>query len=746
MKRIFRTKFPSIAEVVVILLAVTVAVLLTTSQQTANADVPISEEQPTSDYEIRDVSGWTIHLSRTLLATNRPATDRALDLLAGQLEEIVHRVPSQSVAELRKVPLWVSPEYPGLPPRAEYHPSADWLGEHGRNPAMAKAVEFTNVRIFESETRRMPNFALHELAHAYHDRVLPAGFENTFIKQGYEKAKRSGKYDNVEQRFGDGRSAKVRAYALTNPQEYFAELTEAFFSTNDFFPITREELRRHDPETFALLQNLWAVPETSEQWSQFRGPNGSGVAREFKPPVKIVPEEPTWKTALPPGKSSPVLWNDRIFLTGVENGRLVTLALDTGSGQVKWKKLAPEVRLETVHAANSVAASTPCADQDHVYVYFGSYGLLCYDHEGQELWGKPLPTPQSMYGVSTSPILHDEKLFLVLDDDANLPDSKLSRSKVIALDKATGKLLWEMPRSYNRGAWSTPIIWRNDAVTELVVLGNGRVYGYDPATGAEKWYVSGFAREPIAIPVAGDERLYVSVSMQGGRGDSELDPEPFWKAMLPFDRDGDGRIGRDEITENFTLPFRPELPVGHPGFGMPLPSNPGKRKEAQFKLFDWRDKNHDGFWTKQEFVAEMSVGFGRPNLTAIRPGGAGDITTSHVAWNLQNGIPEIPSPLFYSGRLYLVRDGGILSCVNAATGQVIYRERLGAAGQYMASPIVAHDYLYLLSAKGVLSVVRCGESFELVHQAALNTPVAATPSMDHNSLYIRTEHALLAFR
>ncbi len=746
MDRITPTKSPGAAEVVRILLAAALAALLTTGQPTASAGATTSDAQPASGYEIRKVSGWTVHVSRTLLATNRPATERAIELLAAQLGEIVRRVPSHALAELREVPLWVSPEYPGVQPRAEYHPNADWLREHSRDHAMAKAVEFTNVRIFKSEARRMPNFALHELAHTYHDRVLPGGFENASVKKAYEKAKLSGRYDNVEQRFGDGRSAYGRAYALTDSQEYFAELTEAFFSTNDFFPFTREELQRHDPETFALLEKLWGVPETSEQWSQFRGPNGSGVAGKFKPPVKIIPDQPAWKTALPPGKSSPVLWNDRIFLTGVEGDRLVTLALDAGSGRVEWKKLAPEVRLESVHAANSVAVSTPCVDEDHVCVYFGSYGLLCYNHEGQALWSKPLPTPQSTYGASTSPILYEGRLFLILDDDANLPDSQLSRSKVIALDKRTGKLLWETPRPYNRGAWTTPMIWNHDAGTDLVVLGNGRVFGYEPATGAEKWYVSGFAREPIAVPVAGDGRLYISVSMQGGRGDLKLDPEPFWKAMLQFDRDGDGRIGRDEITEDFTLPFRPELPPGHPGFGMPLPSDPGKRKEAQYKIFDWRDKNHDGFLTKEEFVADMRVGFGQPNLTAIRPGGTGDITTSHVAWNLQNGIPEIPSPLFYSGRLYLVRDGGIMSCVNAATGQVMYREHLGATGQYMASPVLAHELLYLLSAKGVLSVVRCGDKFELVHQAALNAAFAATPAMDKKSLYIRSENAILAFR
>lgn len=104
------------------------------------------------------------------------------------------------------------------------------------------------------------------------------------------------------------------------------------------------------------------------------------------------------------------------------------------------------------------------------------------------------------------------------------------------------------------------------------------------STGAEEWYVTGFAREPISVPGAGDGPLCVSVSMQGGRGDMRLDPEPFWTAMLRFDRNGDGRIGRDEINEHLTLPFRPELLPEHSGFGLPLPSDPVKRKQSQLKI------------------------------------------------------------------------------------------------------------------------------------------------------------------
>ena len=171
-------------------------------------------------------------------------------------------MPTNAVTELRKVPLWFSPEYPGVKPGAEYHPGAAWLRDNGRDPAMAKGVEITDVRDFEKEMNRMPNFILHELAHGYHDRVLPGGFGNKEIKAAYDRVKAGGSYDRVERWFGNGRpNTHEKAYAMTSPMEYFAETTEAFFSRNDFFPFTRDELKRHDPEMEQLLSELWGATQ-----------------------------------------------------------------------------------------------------------------------------------------------------------------------------------------------------------------------------------------------------------------------------------------------------------------------------------------------------------------------------------------------------------------------------------------------------------------------------------------------------
>lgn len=210
--------------------------------------------------ETRDVLGWSLHIDQELLQKEAKATQQAVSLLKRQLAEIVRVVPAPMVAELQKVALYFSPSYPGVQPGAEFHPGAEWLKENGRDPVMVKSVEFTNIPDFEAETIRMPNFALHELAHAYHFRVLPDGYGNAEVIKAFETAKASGKYDRVERSNGVRRQNSFeKAYGMSSPMEYFAESTEAYFSKNDFFPFNSKELKSHDPEMFDLLTELWGV-------------------------------------------------------------------------------------------------------------------------------------------------------------------------------------------------------------------------------------------------------------------------------------------------------------------------------------------------------------------------------------------------------------------------------------------------------------------------------------------------------
>ena len=490
-----------------------------------------------------------------------------------------------------------------------------------------------------------------------------------------------------------------------------------------------------------------ADPKVSLHWPQFRGPGGSGSALESSlPPTTGLADRVAWKTPLPPGHSSPVIVGDRLFLTAVEGGRLHTLCLDRKEEKLLWRRQAPEVPLEKVHATGSPAGPSPLADAERVMVYFGSYGLIAYDHDGMEIWKHPIPTGKSLYGFATSPIAFKDSVILVLDDDRNLPASKLSQSRILCLEKSTGVVRWESPRPQHRSGWSTPTIWNHAGGAELVVLGSSRAAGYNPATGEELWFAGGFSRETIALPVADARHIYISSAQLGGGADAQIDPAPFWEALLPFDKDGDGRIAREEMTGDFTYPLRPELPLGHPGFGIPQPQDPAAREKRIDGILKWVDRDHDDHWSREEFEAHLAGKQARPRLLAIRPGGRGNVDPDHVAWELNKSIPEIPSPLVVDDILYLVRNGGILAAIDTRTGKQVYRERTGGSGQYNASPVAATNHLFLVSNRGEVSVIKSGDQFVLVSRFDLGEPVHATPAIAGRTLYIRTESHLWAFR
>lgn len=203
------------------------------------------------------IHGFDLLVNKSMLDDqHREKTNQMLQLMDQQLERVSDVVPDEALRHLRTVRIWVNPPYEGVSPTAEYHPSARWLKENGRDPEMARGVEVTDLHNFEFEDRRMPWLMMHELSHAYHDQVL--GSKNVLIRKAFENAKDSGEYDDVD-RFDGKRIIRDRAYALSNPAEYFSETTEAFFGQNDFFPFDRWELKSVDPEMHDLLAELWGV-------------------------------------------------------------------------------------------------------------------------------------------------------------------------------------------------------------------------------------------------------------------------------------------------------------------------------------------------------------------------------------------------------------------------------------------------------------------------------------------------------
>lgn len=215
--------------------------------KTANA----APWDPTDRYEPREMQGWRVLVNRRLLEEKTLCGD-VLRLLDAQLYQIARQVPPSALGKLRKIGIWVERDEPHHPCMA-FHPDAGWLREHGMNPEKAGCVEIANAGNFLQWTKQQPWMVLHELAHGYHHLFLEGGYGNPRIEGAYRKALESKSYESVLHISGK----KERAYALTNPMEYFAETSECYFGTNDFYPFVRAELQEHDPEMFELLGELW---------------------------------------------------------------------------------------------------------------------------------------------------------------------------------------------------------------------------------------------------------------------------------------------------------------------------------------------------------------------------------------------------------------------------------------------------------------------------------------------------------
>lgn len=210
-------------------------------------------------HQIQTLEGWTVRVDQRLLEGEDAALGRrALRLLGDRLYEIQLVVPADRVERLRKVRIQLDRSH-GKLTSMQYHPSADWLRNNGYSEDLEKCVHLPDAGKFASPQhhQQQPWAVLHELAHAYHDQVLD--FEHAEIKAAWERFRDSGKYEQVLHIDGQER----KHYALTNQKEFFAEMSEAYFGLNDFYPFHRAELRRAEPELFELLRQIWG-PMVSE--------------------------------------------------------------------------------------------------------------------------------------------------------------------------------------------------------------------------------------------------------------------------------------------------------------------------------------------------------------------------------------------------------------------------------------------------------------------------------------------------
>lgn len=460
-----------------------------------------------------------------------------------------------------------------------------------------------------------------------------------------------------------------------------------------------------DPSIHAQKKKKTSEPQTNE-WTQFRGPNGTGVAEGFALPVEFNSKKNlVWKTPVPFARSSPVVTTDRVFLTASESDKLITLALDRKTGKVLWRRDVERARHMPIYKANDAASPSPVSDGKNVFVFFAELGLIAYGPDGAELWRLPLGPFNSFYGMAGSPVLAGNTLAVVCDQRTN--------SFVIAVDKRNGKVIWKKNRANFEG-FSTPVIYSpNDGPAQLIVLGSNTVDGYSLDKGERLWWVSKIGSYPKGVPALGTNVIYVNAE----GGDTPFLP-PYEETLKQFDKDKDSRIHRDEMKD------QPEM-VEH---------------------FGWMDGNDDGYIVREEYDfvrTSTTAGYG---VTAIRLGGHGDLTATNIVWNIKKSYPNIPAPLVYRDVMYLMKEGGILSTVNPVSGEVLKMGRTPEAlEEYYASPVAGDGKVFMVSASGKVTVVKAGAQWEILAVNDLDEEVWATPAIAGNNLYIRTRNALYSF-
>lgn len=479
------------------------------------------------------------------------------------------------------------------------------------------------------------------------------------------------------------------------------------------------------PTALALALLPLLTTHAHEQWGRFRGPSGAGLAPSGAklPAVLDLAQNLAWSTPLPAGHSSPCVVETRVFVTGASGKELSTLCLDRKDGRVLWTRTLEAATLENAREGNGPASPTPASDGQHVVSYFGSFGLVGHDLEGKELWRRALPIPKNTFGTAASPVIVDGKLILLHDAEEG--------SFLEAIEPASGKTLWRQERARFKSGWSTPGVWAHEGKPELLVLGVGWLTAHDLADGGERWSYPGLTDEPITTPITGDGLVFATSYNLRTNPDAML----LWdweKVLVEHDHDGDGALDAKELAENQSVLSRPDA------------DGEGDHPPSIFQRF--LDVDRDNRITGEEYTklrAWVDSWEHLNGIIALRPGTS--TSGPELVWHYPRGVPECPSPLYLEGRVYMVMNGGTLTCLDAKTGKELFQGRLAARGPYYASLVGGDGKLYAASARGEVTVLAAGAELEVLSRVDLGERLMATPALADGAVYVRTETRLFAF-
>jgi outer membrane protein assembly factor BamB len=463
----------------------------------------------------------------------------------------------------------------------------------------------------------------------------------------------------------------------------------------------------------ALLFPLLMPALPGADWPQFRGPDGSGLCPSCGPlPTEFGPgKNVLWKTDLPEGKSSPVLAGGRIFLTAAEGDDLITICLSRATGKLQWRRSVRAARREARNPLNHRAAPTAVTNGKSVFVFFADFGLVAYDFEGKQRWQLKLGPFNSQHGIVASPVYADGKVILVFDEDTG--------AHIIGVDAEAGRIAWKTPRNVING-YSTPIICRQPGrPTQVIAPGSYQLTSYSVADGKPQWFVRGLTCQPKSAPTIAGDIVYFNGWTTGNDDGQQVDLPGFEEVIAAADANRDGKLSQKELPP-------PWQPTG-----------------------TWRaiDLDRDGFLNEREWTFFRTRRASRNGLLAVKLGGSGDVTDTHVLWRFAKSLPDVPTPLIYNGVVFLFRSGGIATTLDAQTGKVLKQGRLtGALEDYYASPLGAGGKVYIATEHGKVVVLRAAGDWEILAINEFDSEIYATPAISEDTMYIRTSNALYAIR
>ncbi len=415
-------------------------------------------------------------------------------------------------------------------------------------------------------------------------------------------------------------------------------------------------------------------------WPRLRGPNGDGLSDATTIPAQWTTNDYRWKIKLPGvGHSSPVVWGNRLFVTcgDAESGKRMILCLDTANGATRWQR-DYESRTFSQNGNNSYATATPTADADGVVVTWTTPSevvLLALDNEGREVWRRDLGKYVCIHGSGASPIMVDDLVVLANDQE----DPKALPPSVYAKPDA--------PKS----------------------PGASFVIGVDRKTGNTRWQLDRTTTQAAYIT-------------------------PCWRELSPGHKEiivastFHGLTGLDAATGrvNWELDqvFREHLDAAT-----------GVTNRALEKVFQERCVSSPIAAGGLVFASEGRGSTGVRTI-AVKPGSKETAASASLVYELTKSTPLVPTPLAKDGRLYLWADNGIVTCLRAATGELVWREKV--EGSFYSSPVCVNNRLYCVAKNGDVVVLAAADKLEMLGRVALREKSFATPAIAGGVMYLRT--------